>query len=191
MRILGLNEEGNQWEWIGDYSDLPPGEAFLTYSKATAKDAWVAELNLFTPLCLMGEQRLPLPVIYGIPRCHQRVHHSLLTLGFDCRLLVEAAVTAQRAMHMRWFARRLISAIFLVKVSPPNISAKVKVSSPNISASQTASNPGIMKPSLKVKPETEIQDWSDLLEVPEDFKLYTMMYHMYAECEFVSPRGYF
>lgn len=24
-----------------------------------------------------------------------------------------------------------------------------------------------MKPSLKVKPETEIQDWSDLLEVPE------------------------
>lgn len=77
-----------------------------------------------------------------------------------------------------------------------------------------------MKPSLKVKPETEIQDWSDLLEVPEgvfgcflsycwavyflynffflftfwrftDFKLYTMMYHMYAECEFVFPRGYF
>lgn len=27
---------------------------------------------------------------------------------------VEAASAAQRAMHMRWFARRLISAIFMV-----------------------------------------------------------------------------
>ncbi|RVW55245.1 hypothetical protein CK203_067047 [Vitis vinifera] len=292
-------------------------------------------LNLFTPLCLMGEQRLPLPVIYGIPRCHQRVHHSLLTLGFDCRLLVEAAVTAQRAMHMRWFARRLISAIFLAKYGKEefgwrtrkangafgvgvwkeilkeytwcwenmgfkvgkgnrirnvtveecwdqntgqggwilgllrdlndwevglvgNILAvlrdysvtveddsvcwkkgedglfKVKYAYNVLANSQGLDfphsnvwvgkvptkiaffaweatwgkvltldrlqrrgwhlpnrNPGIMKPSLKVKPETEIQDWSDLLEVPEDFKLYTMMYHMYAECEFVFPRGYF
>lgn len=28
---------------------------------------------------------------------------------------VEAAMAAQRAMHMRWFARRLISALFMVK----------------------------------------------------------------------------
>lgn len=36
---------------------------------------------------------------------------------------VEAAVTAQRAMHMRWFARRLISAIFL---QPRDYEAKFK-----------------------------------------------------------------
>lgn len=44
---------------------------------------------------------------------HLSCRHSAgyVYLRFDT---VEAAVTAQRTMHMRWFARRLISAIFLV-----------------------------------------------------------------------------